>query len=305
MKRKTVFLTGASGFLGWSFIQEFSKEFNIYATYNSTQIIAQDIQTVKINFEDLKKLSKILNQIKPDLVIHLAAISDANYCQSHPQLSEHINVILSQTLAEYCSKYQIPYLYTSSDLVFDGKQGDYSEDSPPNPVSLYGQQKVRAEKSILSIYPDANIFRVPLMYGASSQNCSNGLYQLLKNLSLKKEIKLFFDEFRTPARNTRIAREMINCYQKFKGILHLAGHERISRYQFGQAVQEIFNFSNHSITKTSQKDIEMKAPRPADVSLNISKAISIGYRPVTLHQELQAIRELLVNTPKLSPISIH
>ena len=79
MKRKTVFLTGASGFLGWSFIQEFSKEFNIYATYNSTQIIAQDIQTVKINFEDWKEhLGMLFPEIRIKNIIEIRSIDAIN-----------------------------------------------------------------------------------------------------------------------------------------------------------------------------------------------------------------------------------
>jgi len=153
---KTLLITGVSGFLGWHIYQKTRSSWASFGTYFNHNVNSNDPNLIKINLTDLAAVRELFQQIKPDAVIHGAAQSKPNLCQEFPQASEAINLTASLEIARLCSQYQIPLVFTSTDLVFDGKNAPYSENDPVSPVSVYGEQKVAAEKGILAIYPRAS-----------------------------------------------------------------------------------------------------------------------------------------------------
>ena len=290
--KKKVFLTGASGFLGWNILNLAKNKHNFIGQYHSSKVYS-DIETIRVNLSSESEIHAALKKSKPDLVIHTASISNANFCQENNKYSHAINVKSSLCLAEYCSDKSIPYSFVSSDLVFDGKKGDYSEKDKVNPISLYGEQKVKAEEGINKIYLDANIFRIPLLFGESHPEFNNALYNMIGQIKKSNNVNLFTDEYRTPARAKSVAEGILECCSLSKGVLHLGGIERCSRFHFGELLCEKFDLDKSNINACLQADIKMSAPRPADVSLNSKKAFLLGYKPKTIKQELAEIYEFM------------
>ena len=284
---KKILITGASGFLGFNLCQSASKKWQVYGTYFSQKIEMSEVSLFKIDLKDYKETADLFKTIKPDAVIHTAAASKPNYCQTHPEESYAINVTAAINIARLCQEYKIHCAFTSTDLVFDGQNPVYSETSPVSPICYYGEQKVAAEVKMSEITDAIALCRMPLMFGLPSPVSASFLQGMINNLKANREVNLFTDEFRTPASAaTASAGLLLAVEQQIKGVLHLGGKERISRYDFGVLVADLLNKPKKLIQPILQSDIKTIAKRSPDTSLNSSKASSIGYQPLSVKEEL-------------------
>ena len=287
--KKKLLLTGASGFLGYHLLRVFAPDWEIYGIGNSKAVELAGVTAIKCDITNYIELGNYFDDIEPDAVIHTAAIADANFCQQNPELSYSVNVDAGKNLAGICCDFQIPFAFTSTDLVFDGTKGMYLEDDAKNPLSIYGEQKSLAEDGILQIYPEATVFRIPLMFGYPGASTGNYLFKLISQLEKGETATLFTDEYRSVCGAKSISRGILQLLGKTGGIVHLAGNERLSRYDFGMKAVQAFGLNPALVKQCSQKEIKSAAPRPADVSLNINKAINSGFLPLSVDEELKLI----------------
>ncbi|NJL10130.1 MAG: NAD(P)-dependent oxidoreductase [Calothrix sp. SM1_7_51] len=287
---KKLLITGASGFLGWHLCELANKNGKYMRLNFSHDIEIDNVKTQKVNLTDFAEVKQIFLKIQPDGVIHTAALSQPNYCQNHPEESGAINVTASANIAALCADNSIPCVFTSTDLVFDGLNAPYKETDSVNPVNLYGEQKVLAESQMLKIYPMTAVCRMPLMFGNATPTATSFIQGFIQTLKSGKELNLFIDEFRTPVSGYTAAKGLLLALEKVNGIIHLGGKERISRYDFGRLLVEIFQLPSTGLKAGKQKDIIMAAPRPSDVSLNSEKAFGLGYQPLSIQEELERVR---------------
>ncbi|MBD2515117.1 NAD(P)-dependent oxidoreductase [Nostoc sp. FACHB-973] len=287
---KRLLITGASGFLGWHLCQLAKQEWEIYATYLSHPIEIPGVKILKVNLTDFQELQYIFSTIKPAAVIHTAAQSQPNFCQTHPEESQAINVTASCNIAGLCADNSIPCVFTSTDLVFDGLNAPYCETDSVCPVNIYGEQKAIAEAGMLERYPMTAICRMPLMFGTATPTAKSFIQPFIQTLKEEKELNLFIDEFRTPVSGITAAKGLLLALEKVNGIIHLGGKERISRYDFGRLLIEVFELPTIGLKSCRQQDVKMAAPRPTDVSLDSSKAFALGYQPLSIKEELQKLK---------------
>ncbi len=288
---KKLLITGANGFLGWNICGLAKDRWRLFGTVYSHQVEIPKVTTIKIDLTDYSELKRLFQDVRPDAVIHTAAASDPNSCQVNPEVSYGINVEASVNIALLCSDCLIPYLYTSTDLVFDGLNAPYRESDPVSPVNVYGEHKAQAEERILKAYPQSTVCRMSLMFGLSGPVAKSFIQPILLAMREDRELRLFVDEFRTPLSAESAVAGLFLALNKVRGIIHLGGVDRISRYDFGKLMQRIFKFENANIKSCRQDEINMPAPRPADVSLDSSKAVALGFKPLPLIEELQNIYE--------------
>ncbi|WP_072716896.1 MULTISPECIES: SDR family oxidoreductase [Planktothrix] len=282
-------ITGASGFLGWHLCQLAQAQWQVYGITHSKTINIPNINLIQADLTDEQALKTMFQEIQPDAVIHAGAQSQPNFCQQYPELSHQINVTVSLLIANFCADLNIPCVFTSTDLVFNGLNPPYRETDPVSPVSYYGEQKVLAEQGMLERYPRTAICRMPLMFGNVPPHATNFIQPFIQALKDGKELKLFVDEFRTPVSGTTAAKGLLLALEKTQGILHLGGKERLSRYELGKLMAEILELPADLIKPCSQAEIKMSAPRPPDVSLESSKAFNLGYQPLSIREELQLL----------------
>jgi len=297
---RRILLTGGSGFLGGNFCRFYSEQFEIHAIWLEHPVQFDHIISQQLNICDAEVLGDYFKKIKPNIVLHFGAYSNPNKCQTHPDISEKINIEASENIAKLSAEMRIPLVFTSTDLVFDGKSAPYKESDIPCPISIYGLHKSIAEQSVLDIYPNATICRLPLMYGSNPfSDLSNDIHgssflqQIIKTLSEGKEIKLFTDEFRTVGSVRDVCKGVLLCLEKPGEIFHLGGDSRISRYDFGKLVCEVFGYDKKLLIKAKRKDVIMPAPRPKDVSLSNEKAKKIGWNPGSIKDELEQVKEMM------------
>ena len=287
---KKILITGASGFLGYHLLRSaYAKGFEVYGLYHSGSISFEHSTNLQLDLRNYIDMGNVIDDIEPDIVIHTAALADAALCQKDKELSYELNVEVTRNIAGICSDYQVPFVFTSTDLVFDGTKGNYTEDDAPNPLMIYGEHKVIAEQEAARVYPEALIVRCPLMFGATEASDKTYFSNFLKGFKEGKSANLFYDEYRSVCGARSVSEGILHICQEATGTFHLGGPARVSRFEFGEAVIDAFGLDKSLVHSISQKDIAMSAPRPADVSLNILKAKSFGYSPLDYQEELKHI----------------
>lgn len=285
-------VTGASGFLGWHLCRAAQATWQVEGTYH--RHVPQQLPGVNlygIDLGDLDAIAPCLAAIAPAAVIHTAALSQPNRCEQNPAQSYRVNVETTRVLAEFCAQRQIPFGFTSTDQVFDGQSPPYSETSPPSPINLYGHHKAEAEVLVQALHPTAAICRLPLLYGPPSPTAECFLQGFLRTLQAGQPLPLFTDEFRTPAYVEDVAAGLLLALEQAPGLLHLGGPERLSRYDFGLHMAEVFDVDPNLLIPGKQAEVTMPARRPPDVSSDSQKAFSLGYRPRGVIAGLSAAKD--------------
>ncbi len=286
---KKLLITGASGFLGWNACWRAKRDWLVSGALFSHPTAIDGCNVMQLDLTDFAALKGVFQTIKPTAVIHTAAIADANFCQSHPAESRKMNVDAAINIAGLCADAAIPLVFTSTDLVFDGLNAPYREEDPVCPGSVYGEQKAAAERGVLLRYSRAVVCRMALMFGVPGPASKSFVQPMLSAIREGREIPLFTDEFRTPLSVESAVSGLFLALEKAHGVLHLGGAERISRYEFVRLLVDTLGIKNARLKPCTQKDMVMSAPRPPDVSLNISKAQAIGFNPAPLREEIEAI----------------
>jgi dTDP-4-dehydrorhamnose reductase len=242
------------------------------------------------NLADYRECKELLRSVKPDAVIHAAANPNPNTCQERPDETRRINVDASISIAGLCADLNIPLVFISTDLVFDGKAPPYSELSAPSPVNRYGEQKLEAERTMAARYGRVVICRMPLMFGDAAAPAQSFIQPMVSALRSRAPIALFTDEYRTPASGISAAKGILLALDKIDGgIIHLGGRERISRYDFGLNLARACGIENPVINAVRQEDVKMAAKRPPDVSFDSSKAFAMGFDPLPIDEELKRL----------------
>jgi dTDP-4-dehydrorhamnose reductase len=256
----TAWITGAGGLIGNYLVQtapRFAPHSRVVGLKRS-QLDLLDFDAVRLAFQEQR----------PALIIHCAAMSRSPDCQANPQLARRVNVEVTALLAELAK--EIPFVFLSSDLVFDGRKGFYVEADAVGPLSVYAETKVAAEQIVLA-NSRHTVVRTSLNGGTSPTGDRGFNEQIRLAWQAGQTLRLFTDEFRCPIPAIATARaiwEMVG--REAKGLFHLAGSERLSRVQIAQLIAARWPQLNPKIEATSRKEYQ-GAPRPADTSLNCAK----------------------------------
>ncbi len=281
--------------LGWALCKAAAHDWDVFAVFNRNGFAFHGVNIRQANLADPQAISRLFADIRPDAVVHAAALSSPEYCQGHPDESELVNVKASARIAALCAETGAPCVFTSSDMVFDGENAPYSEGAEARPVSIYGRHKLEAETVMRDNYPDVTVCRLPLMFGIGGPGAGGFFKTMLHRMGSGEELRLFIDEFRTPVSTDTAARGIMMALRGCRGkILHLGGPERVSRFELGRIMSEVFLDGNAPIAAVHQKDVVSAAPRPRDVSLDSALAFGMGYAPGSIREQMEAVRSGIV-----------
>ncbi|OQY98816.1 MAG: NAD(P)-dependent oxidoreductase [Candidatus Brocadia sp. UTAMX2] len=286
---KKLLVTGVCGFLGWNICQAARQTWEITGTAFSHVEAIAGVKITKVDLTDFAALKKLFQTVRPDAVIHTAAKTSLNFCQTHRAESQRVNVDASVNIAGLCADYGIPCVFTSTDMVFDGLNPPYREEDPVCPVNFYGEQKALAEEGMMKRHPMTAVCRLSLMFGISGPGATSFIQPMIAAMREGRELQLFTDEFRTPVSADTAASGIFLSLEKVHGLLHIGGNERISRYEFGTMLMNTLNISAARLIPSRQKEVIMAAPRSPDVSLDNTKARSLGFRPLPLSEEMKKL----------------
>jgi dTDP-4-dehydrorhamnose reductase len=257
----TIWITGAGGLIGSALLQTASEFFPGHNVVGLTRPV--------LDLTDFAAVREAFRIQSPRLIIHCAALSSSLACQSNPTLAHTANVEVTALLADLGANF--PFYFFSTDLVFDGRTGHCSESAAVNPLMVYGETKVAAERIVLA-NPGHTVIRTSLNGGASPTGDRGFNEQLRMAWRAGKPVKLFTDEFRSPIPASVAARAVWELAKQSKrGLYHVAGSERLSRWEIGKLIAARWPGLNPKIEATVLKGAQ-GPPRPADISFDCSKA---------------------------------
>ncbi len=285
---KKLLVTGASGFLGWNIAQYPQEEWQITGSYHQhPEGLYPGMESIALDLLDAHQVTKAIEDIKPDAILHLAAVSSTGYCEKHPERSRKINVEASAILAENCARNNIPLLFISSEQVYDGTQSIYTDTDPARPINAYGQQKAKAEQVIQQLYPEAAIARIAVLFGHQGPTSYCFMNDWLEKWKTGEEVTAFHDEVRSFLSGQSAAEALFRLLnQQVKGIYNVGGADAMSRFDFAKLLSTTFRYKNAKIKSKSQQDIPGGDKRPASLILDNKGIKSMGFQPASIGNEL-------------------
>ena len=208
----------------------------------------------------------------PSVVVHTAAETDVDRCETERDLARRVNVQGTVNVADACSKIGAKLMFVSTDYVFDGNKGNYAETDEPNPASFYGLTKLEAERITASTSSNSLIVRTSVLYGWHPKKLNFATW-ILKGLRQGKTLEVVNDHIGSPTLADNLAEAIGKAIErKSQGILHIAGKERMSWFDFARRIAKRFDLDESLLLPVQMKDLDWVARRPRDSSLNVGKA---------------------------------
>lgn len=281
-----VLIIGARGFLGKELVKDFSKGNEVFGADQYENI--EELYYLDLLKRDLVK--ETFARVKPEIVLLPAAITGVDFCEKNQDVAWKVNTEGPKEIAVAVKKQGAFLAFYSTDYIFDGKNGPYSEEAKPNPINFYGKTKLEAERIIAKELKEFLIIRTCSLYGYE-KNGKNFAMQVLTNLGAKKAMRVPDDQFGTPAYVedlSGIALKLINMRKE--GIFNAVSQDCINRVKFAQEIADVFNLDKGLITAVRTEELSQAAERPKKGGLKVDKLIKeTGIVPMSLREGLLAM----------------
>jgi dTDP-4-dehydrorhamnose reductase len=277
VSNRQVLITGSSGFLGIYLVK--------FVPANRTQIVAQyrnqapepygkPIKYIQLDF--LRNDWSELEQLRPDVIIHTAAVASIDECEVNPSYSHKVNFHVTKRLAELADKCGSRFIFISSDVVYEGSKSFHLEIETPLPKSKYAQSKIEAEQFLLKHLSNVVVVRPSLFYGLGLDGRPSFAETMLNNLYAGKQVYVFTDQYRTPMLVNNLASALWELAEnEFNGIINLGGPKRVNRCEMGEILCELFKLDNSLLIPITSEQAKLVAHRPYDCSLDTSLASKV------------------------------
>ncbi len=281
--KKRLMVTGGSGFVAGSVIQQAGDEWEVHAlSGKDAPTQRHDLVWHKLDLLDDRQLRRVFAEAKPDVVVHAAAIADIDFCESHKEVAVQVNVEVTRRLAHLCRGAGVRMVHLSTDTVFDGEKGNYSETDAPGPVNYYAETKVAAEAIVSEMAGSRVIARLALVMGLPMLGAGNSfLPRLIAALERGDGVGMSTEEIRTPIDVVTLGRALLELAgNDVQGYIHLAGNDVLTRFAMAQRIAARLGYPTNLIVAKDAGATPGRAPRPRDVSLNNAKARSTLKTPM-------------------------
>lgn len=295
--RKKVLIIGANGFTGRRILDDLSRNmsYRIIGCSLHDDICpgSGDYHFIRTDICNHNALEKLFEAVHPDVVINTSALSVPDYCETHHEEADVINITAVSRLAEHCREYNSRLIHLSTDFVFSGNTNRlYTEEDIPDPVNYYGYTKLEGEKRITAICENYAIVRVVVVYGTALPGQHGNILQLVADrLRNDEEIFVVSDQWRTPTYVEDISQgveKLIDCLHN--GIYHICGSDCLTIADMAYRVADLLGLNRSLIRPVTTKEMNEKTPRPHFSGLSIEKARrELGYQPHTLEEGVKSM----------------
>lgn len=290
-----ILITGANGLLGQQLLKLLldTTEHNIIATgKGEPRYVIQNsrLHYYALNITDGMDVDLLFEKLQPHVIIHCAALTQADECELNPIKAWEINVTATRFIVDAAKKINAFLIFISTDFVFDGMSGPYKEEDVINPISYYGSTKVAAEKAVAESGLQYAIVRTCLLYGNILFGTRSNLVSWVKeNLEQGKKIKVVSDQWRTPTYIEDLAKGILLIIEKkATGLFHISGKDFLSPYDMAMATADYLQLDKSLIEKVDASIFTQPAKRPAKTGFIIDKAkLELGYDPLSFKEGLQ------------------
>lgn len=283
-----ILVTGASGLLGLNFGLHFYRQHAVTGLVNTHPLSGAPFETLAVDLTTAGEIDRVLERIQPELVLHCAALANLDACEREPELAARLNTWVPRQLALRAQQDGFRLIHLSTDAVFDGQKGDYSEEDTPHPLSVYAHSKWQAEQQVLEACPAALVARVNF-YGWSLRGQRSLGEFFVNNLSQGQRVNGFTDVLFCPLEVTLLAELLLKLAQlDCSGLYHVVSSQCWSKYDFGVAIARQFELDAGLIQPVSVQRGGLLAARSPNLRLRTEKlAHSLGALPPGQAEGLQ------------------
>jgi dTDP-4-dehydrorhamnose reductase len=297
---KKILITGSNGLLGQKLI-------DLYLTKANKQLIAtakgacRHPQKDKLIYFDLdisneNQVKQVLNEVRPDCIIHTAAMTNVDACETDKEGCDALNVDAVQYMVDACNAVGAHLIHISTDFIFDGSHGPLTEEETPNPLSYYGWSKLKGEQIVLKHSQHYAILRTVLVYGVVSDMSRSNIVLWAKGaLEKQTPIKVVNDQFRTPTLAEDLAMgSFLAEDQNAKGIYNISGKDFMGINQLVERVADFWGYDKSFINTIASDTLNQAAKRPPITGFVIEKAQKeLGYEPHSFEEGLALVKQQL------------
>jgi dTDP-4-dehydrorhamnose reductase len=288
-------ITGASGLYG-SKLAKLATERNhkVFSGYSQNQTYSG----IPLQFDVSNRNStrRAFKEAKPEVVVHAAALTDVDKCETSKGLAWRINVEGTKNITEEAQQSGAFLIFVSTDYVFNGEMGRYKETDALDPINYYGSTKQKGEELVKEAIKEYCIVRASVIYGSTSAARKiNFALWLINKLKNNEQVQIITDQWNSPTLNTNMAEMTLEIIErKLTGIYHISGATRISRYDFAKQVAKKFLLNSNLIKPISSSEFTWAAKRPKDSSLDASKAQkTLKQKPLQINRALEIMKNEL------------
>jgi len=279
-----IFITGVSGLLGNNLACYFRDRNDVIGLYHSNRVEIPQALTVKGDITDSKDIQRIIHRFQPDILIHCASLTNIDFCETHKAAAHRINVEGTRSIVQSLQDCATKLIYISTDAVFDGLKGSYTETDLVNPPNYYGQTKyegeLEAQQREKSLIVRTNIF------GWNIQNKYSLAEWILHELTAGREIRGFVDVYFSSIYNFNLAGLLEQAIASdLDGTYNLASSSTLSKYEFAVAIAERFGLDRKLVKPVSIDEFPLIAKRAKNLSLDVEKISKALQRPIPSIQQ--------------------
>lgn len=281
-------VTGANGLLGQHLIQLLlqATDWAIIGTGKGDcrlpVVISNRFNYHSLDITDGLAVAHFLLLTQPNIIIHAAAHTQVDFCELNQVACWDTNVTGTRFLLDAAKPYNSFFIFVSTDFVFDGTAGPYTESDIPNPVNYYGSSKVAAEKAWQESGLPGAIVRTCLVYGNTHDGSRSNIVSWVKNsLTAGKPISVVNDQWRTPTLVTDLAKGiLLIAQQQATGIFHISGNEMLTPFDMAMGTATYYQLDSSLIKAVDANTFSQPAKRPPKTGFLISKAqTQLSYQP--------------------------
>lgn len=266
-----IIIIGGSGLTGSTLANMATEYFDVYATYLSNPASVPNCEFFQLNIVNSKDVLLLIKRLTPDVVVHTVGIASVDYCETNPKEAWRIHVEGTKNVVDACEKVGSKIIFMSTDYVFDGERGYYTEDDEPSPISVYAETKLEAEKVIQRARINYAIVRPSVIYGWHPR--ARFLNWVLQKLTKKETVPAFVDQYSCPTLVYNIAEALLALAKSEKtGIYHTVGSSCVNRFEFAKKIALTFGFDENLIEPIHSDEIKQVARRPKKLCLDNTKA---------------------------------
>ncbi|MBN1638080.1 MAG: dTDP-4-dehydrorhamnose reductase [Ignavibacteriales bacterium] len=296
-QKRKILIIGSNGMLGQRLVGHYIKDFNTDLLCSSIEVqsLINNVKYYPADITDKKIIGKIIKEIKPDYIINASAYTDVDKSETEKVLAQKINVDGVANLANYSSIVNSHLIHISTDYVFDGSNGPYSEDDIPCPINYYGKTKLAGENAIKKYDTKHTILRTNVLFGLGNNVKSDFVKWLIEMLSNNKPVRIVDDQINNPTYVDDLV-DAISRVVEYKktGLFNIGGAEFLNRFEFALKIAVFFKFNKSLITPVKTEVFNQPARRPLKSGLITLKAeTELGYKPTSYEEIFISIKKRL------------
>ena len=272
MSKARLMVAGASGLLGLSLAMQQAELYDVSGVVNHTALKGTPFKVIQADLAQPGEAARLVDELRPDLGVNCAALAIVDRCEDDPDLAQRINADMPEELAVVCARAGIPLVHISTDALYDGKKGEYSEDDEPNPVNHYARSKLVGDLAVLAANPQALVARTNF-FGWSLHGQRSLAEHFYSYMSQGRPVKGFTDVFFCPMLvNDLVDILMMMVEKELSGLYHVFSPRGLSKYDFAVLLARQFGFDESLISPIKVADFGLAAARSPLLTMNSSKA---------------------------------